>query len=128
MKALLSKFYMISFLCGFYAPALLLAGTVKITNENKKSVHIKIVPEGSSTENLNTPAYDIPAESFQVLNVKPSDINHKNFFSLKGHTNWAGVGSGTCEHLDVKKNYRVTLQNKMIGTTCIAREDLEEEE
>jgi hypothetical protein len=100
----------------------LTAGELRVTNENKKVLNIKLIPEGAATESVHKSNYKIKPESYISLKVEPKHINSKEYFSIKGDTNWAGVGNDTCEKLSVHKNYRVTFQNNTIGTTCVAEE------
>ncbi len=100
----------------------LTAGELRVVNENKKELQIKLIPEGAATETVHKANYRIKPESYIVLKVAQKNIDNKSYFSIKGDTNWAGVGNDTCEHLSVHKNYRVTFQNNTIGTTCIAEE------
>jgi hypothetical protein len=106
----------------------LTAGELRVTNENKKVLNIKLIPEGAATESVHKSNYKIKPESHISLKVEPKHINSKEYFSIKGDTNWAGVGNDTCEQLSVHKNYRVTFQNNTIGTSVaeeIAPQELE---
>lgn len=100
----------------------LVAGELRVVNENKKELQIKLVPEGAAMESVHKSTYKIKPESYIVLKVQPKNIDNKAYFSIQGDTNWAGVGNDTCEHISVHKNYRVTFQNNTIGTTCLAEE------
>jgi hypothetical protein len=100
----------------------LTAGELRVVNENDKELKMKLVPEGAAIESVHKSTYTIKPKSYIVLKVQPEHIDNKAYFSIKGDTNWAGVGNDTCEHISVHKNYRVTFQNNTIGTTCLAEE------
>jgi hypothetical protein len=100
----------------------LTAGELRVVNENKKELNIKLIPEGAATESVHSSHYKIKPESYISLKVEPKHISSKEYFSIQGDTNWAGIGNDTCERLSIHKDYRVTFQNNTIGTTCIAEE------
>ncbi|MBL0942478.1 MAG: hypothetical protein IBJ00_07135 [Alphaproteobacteria bacterium] len=114
-------------LIGTFFALPLTAGELRVVNENKKQLHIKLIPEGAATESVHKSTYKIRPESYIVLKIQPKHIDNKGYFSIKGDTNWAGVGNDTCEHISVHKNYRVTFQNNTIGTTCVAEEIQDQE-
>lgn len=95
------------------------AAKVKISNENRKSITIKITPEGSIMER---PIYkqNLPAERYFEFNVSASDIGGREYFSIEGDTN--PLMGDTCKHLSINKNYNVTFQDDAVGTTCLAQE------
>lgn len=95
---------------------------LRIVNETKKPLHVEIVPEGSTTEDLNKLKYDFRPHTYQVVNISSNNINKKNYFKIKGDTNWAALGRGSCDNLSIHKNYRITFQERAIGTACYAEE------
>src|SRR4051794_1356716 len=88
-------------LIGTFFALPLTAGELRVVNENKKQLHIKLIPEGAATESVHKSNYKIKPESYIVLKVHPQNIDNKTYFSIKGDTNWAGIGNDTCEHLSV---------------------------
>ena len=98
------------------------AGRIDVVNENKKSLDIRICPEGDSlTENLPIHYKKIPAEYHFTFVINRSDLAGKSHYAIKGDTNPFTPGD-KCQHLSVDKNYRVTFLNDTAGTTCVAEE------
>ncbi|MFN7365385.1 MAG: hypothetical protein ACK5TR_05535 [Alphaproteobacteria bacterium] len=106
----------------FLAPVVVKAETVKIVNENKKALSVKICAEGSSmTEKLAQKRVDIPAEEFYEFNVSSEDLNGKSLYFIEGDTNPFTPG-GSCKNMHVSKKYRVTFKNDTLGTSCVSTE------
>jgi hypothetical protein len=103
------------------------AGELRVVNENKKVLNIKLIPEGALTEAKPKATYKIQPESYIVMRVNKNNIGNKEYFKIKGETNWAGIGNDTCDRLSIHKNYRVTFQNNTIGTTCVAEEIIDQD-
>lgn len=98
------------------------AGRIDVVNENKKSLDIRICPEGDAlTENLPLYHKKIPAEYHFTFDINKADLGGKSHYSIKGDTNPFTPGD-KCQHLSVDKNYRVTFLNDTAGTTCLAEE------
>lgn len=96
------------------------AGIVKVVNENKKNLKIRIKAEGDQLrENLASYVEIIPAEYNYTFTVKPENLKGKTHFSIKGDTNPFTMGD-KCEHLSADANYSVTFINDITGTTCVA--------
>jgi hypothetical protein len=94
------------------------ASTIKVVNENKKPLTVKIEAEGDSNAYSKQ---EISAEQNSTFKVEKSQLNGKSHFSIKGDTSVITPG-GKCENLSVEKNYKVTFQDDKMGTTCIAEE------
>lgn len=94
------------------------AGEIKVINENKKTLGIKIEAEGDSNA---VSKQEISAEHQSSFRVTKTQLNGKSYFSIKGDTS-AFTSGGRCEHLSVEKDYTVTFQDDKVGTTCIAEE------
>jgi hypothetical protein len=92
------------------------AAIIKVNNENKKAITLKLIPEGAPRDFVYEK--EIPAENFFQFEVTAADLGGKSVFSLRGKT--TPVTWSTCEHLSVDKNYTITFTNDLIGTTCVA--------
>ncbi|MGN6670747.1 MAG: hypothetical protein ACTHJ4_04340 [Candidatus Nucleicultricaceae bacterium] len=95
-------------------------GTIRVINENKKNLKIRIQAEGETLrEDIRFYAQVIPAEYHYSFTVTAEKLHGKSFYSIKGDTNPFSLGD-SCKHLSVDKNYRITFLNDMAGTTCVA--------
>lgn len=117
-KILKSFLSLYSVFCFFPA----IAGDVKVINENKKYLRIRIQADGDPvSENLTTYLKDIPEACTVTFKVTADDLKGKTHFSIKGDTS-AFTPGGKCNNLSVDKSYKITFLNDTAGTSCIAEE------
>jgi hypothetical protein len=92
------------------------AGHIKIVNENKKPIKIKIVPVGKGTNKVEMK--DLPGDHFYEFDVTPQMTQSKTRYAIEGETH-VFLGD-TCKNLSVEENYQVTFTDDVMGTTCLA--------
>ncbi|MFN7710105.1 MAG: hypothetical protein ACK5O7_04005 [Holosporales bacterium] len=95
------------------------AAKVRITNENRKKITVRIIPEPTTTSEVKI-IKELPAENHYEFNLTPEDIGNKRFFAIEGDTH-PFIGD-TCKNLSIIKDYEVAFKDDVVGTTCVATE------
>lgn len=97
------------------------SGKINIVNENKKTVHFRLIPEDEKNFSFRKKygKLSVKGHSTRQFIVEPHDIKNQPVYSIEGERKFGG---DTCINMAIDKDYRVTFKKDKVGTTFIAEE------
>ena len=111
-----TSFLSLSFLSVFALTCSVSAGTINVVNEPKQALKIKIEFDADSSIFSQI---DISADEYSSFQIPSIDLKGKKIYSLKGDSLTDGL---QCQHLNIDKDYKVTLKKSNKGFSCVAQD------